>query len=153
MTRLLSAYVILAEALHAQSNPVAAQFERLMGEPKELVNVLVNLPWNSDLNDFSDPEIVKSFESAFSRLLRFNGGGSSEIGYGILVHFINRTMEGSTWRTRQYNPTFEAQGRPQTWYEGAADKIEPSAGTHYNGPVYVLTSPSTCSAAEDFRFR
>ena len=128
MTRLLSACVILAEALHAQSNPVAAQFERLMGEPKELVNALVNLPWNPDV-----PGSLAGFRPV-------------EPGQTILAHFISRSMEGSMWRTRQYNLTFEAVGRPQTWYEFGADKIEPSAGTHYNGPVYVLTSPSTCSA-------
>ena len=61
-----------------------------------------------------------------------------------------RQTEGSTWRTRQYNPTFAAWGRPQVWHEGSADKIEPAAGPHYEGPVYVLTSPRTCSAAEDF---
>ena len=82
--------------------------------------------------------------------MRDNGGGSSDIGYRILAHFIDTPLEGSTWRTRQYNPTFEAWGRPQTWYEGGADKIAPADGPRYRGPVYVLTSPSTCSAAEDF---
>jgi len=111
------------------------------------------------LNDFNDPKIVTDFESRFDEIrsarawildLRFNGGGSSDIGYGILAHFLKAPAEGSTWRTRLYNPTFQAWGRPQNWYEGSSDKIELARGTRYEGTVYVLTSPSTCSAAEDF---
>jgi carboxyl-terminal processing protease len=111
------------------------------------------------LNDFNDPKIVTDFESRFDEIrsakawildLRLNGGGSSDIGYGVLAHFLKAPAEGSTWRTRLYNPTFQAWGRPQSWYEGSPDKIEPASGPRYEGPVYVLTSPSTCSAAEDF---
>lgn len=111
------------------------------------------------LNDFSDRAIDADFEAEFSKLrqakawiidLRWNGGGSSEIGYKILAHFIDAPAEGSISRSRQYNPTFAALGRPQTWYEWGSDKITPAPGPHYRGPVYVLTSPSTCSAAEDF---
>ena len=111
------------------------------------------------LNDFGDPKIVTSFESNLERLLdirawiidlRQNGGGSSDIGYRILDHFIESPTEGSTWRTREYKPAFEAWGEPQTFYEGHPTKIEPADGRRYEGPIYVLTSPSTCSAAEDF---
>jgi carboxyl-terminal processing protease len=111
------------------------------------------------LSDFGNEATATDFEKDFDRLrdakawiidLRYNGGGSSSIGYRVLAHFIDKPVQGSTWRSRQYIPAFEAWGRPQTWYEGEADKIEPAAGPHYQGPVYVLTSPSTCSAAEDF---
>jgi carboxyl-terminal processing protease len=111
------------------------------------------------LSDFGNEATATDFEKDFDRIrdakawiidLRYNGGGSSNIGYRVLAHFIDKPVEGSTWRSRQYVPTFEAWGRPQTWYEGDADKIEPAAGPPYQGPVYVLTSPSTCSAAEDF---
>jgi carboxyl-terminal processing protease len=111
------------------------------------------------LNDFSSAKTADSFESKFDELrqagawiidLRMNGGGSSDIGYRILAHFIDAPARTSTWRTRQYNPTFQAWGKPQTWYEGEPDKVEPAAGPRYSGPIYVLTSPSTCSAAEDF---
>ena len=36
---------VVGLAADAQQNPVAAQFERLMGQPKEIVNNLVNFPW------------------------------------------------------------------------------------------------------------
>lgn len=112
-----------------------------------------------ELSDFSNPAADTDFDKKFDQLrtakawildLRSNGGGSSDIGYKILARFIDQPVEGSTWRTRQYLPTFEAWGRPQTWHDGDPEKIEPAAGPHYQGPVYVLTSPSTCSAAEDF---
>lgn len=111
------------------------------------------------LNDFSDKRIVSDFESQLERALparawildlRENGGGTSSIGYGILGHFLNATAQGGTWRTRLYNPTFQAWGQPQSWYEGDADVIKLADGAHYPGPIYVLTGPSTCSAAEDF---
>ncbi len=111
------------------------------------------------LNDFSNPAIDAEFEKAFDELrtakawvidLRWNGGGSSDIGYRILSHFIDQPAQGSIASTRLYNPTFEAYGRAQAWYDFGTDKIEPAAGPHYEGPVYVLTSPNTCSAAEDF---
>jgi carboxyl-terminal processing protease len=111
------------------------------------------------LNDFSDDKIVGDFESNLSHALqakawildlRENGGGDSSIGYSILSHFLNTPAQSSTWRTRLYNPTFQAWAKPQSWYEGSPDTIELAAGPRYSGPVYVLTSPSTCSAAEDF---
>jgi len=111
------------------------------------------------LNNFSDQSVAADFEKEFDQLrqakawiidLRYNGGGSGDIGYRILSHFIEKPLEGSIWQTHQYNPSFEAWGRPQTWYVGDPDKIAPAPGPHYQGPIYVLTSPSTCSAAEDF---
>ncbi len=111
------------------------------------------------LNDFNDPEIDADFDAKFDQLrgakawiidLRSNGGGSSDIGYRILAHFIDAPAEGSRERSHLYNPTLEARGQPQPWYDWPSDKITPAAGPHYQGPVYVLTSPNTCSAAEDF---
>jgi len=111
------------------------------------------------LSDFSNPEVVTRFESNLDHLLnekawiidlRFNGGGSSNIGYRILAHFIDSAAERSSWRTREYKPAFEAWGEPQTYYDGQPENIEPAPGPRYGGPIYVLTSASTCSAAEDF---
>jgi C-terminal processing protease CtpA/Prc len=111
------------------------------------------------LSDFEDPAAVTDFEARFNQLreakawiidLRWNGGGSSTIGYQILAHFIDAPVEGSKASSRLYNPTVAAQGGPQAWYEWGTDKIQPATGPLYQGPVYVLTSPRTCSAAEDF---
>lgn len=118
------------------------------------------------LNDFSNEKIVGDFESQLEKALqskawildlRENGGGNSSIAYRILGHFLNEAAQGEAWRTRLYNPTFQAWKQPQQWHEGAPDAIKLADGPRYSGPVYVLTSPTTCSAAEDFliplRFR
>lgn len=111
------------------------------------------------LNDFGDEGVVSDFESKFEQALqskawildlRNNGGGNSSIGYKILSHFLTAAAQGEAWRTHLYNPTFHAWEQPQSWYEGSPDKIELANGPRYAGSVYVLTSPSTCSAAEDF---
>jgi carboxyl-terminal processing protease len=111
------------------------------------------------LNDFGDEGVVRDFESKFQQArqakawildLRGNGGGNSSIGYQILGHFLTAAAQGEAWRTRLYNPTLRAWGQPQSWYEGSPDAIELADGPRYGGPVYVLTGPSTCSAAEDF---
>ncbi|HLK62398.1 MAG TPA: S41 family peptidase [Bryobacteraceae bacterium] len=134
----------------ALQDPSHPRFER-----KDLDNNVAYI----GLSDFNNPAVDKEFEAAFDKLreakawiidLRWNGGGSSGIGNQILAHFIDRPLQGSAQRTRLYNPTFEAWGRPQSWHDFDPDKIEPAAGPHYEGPVYVLTSPNTCSAAEDF---
>jgi carboxyl-terminal processing protease len=111
------------------------------------------------LNDFSNEKIVGDFESQLEKSLqskawildlRENGGGNSSIGYRILAHFLNEAAQGEAWRTHLYNPTFQAWKQPQQWYEGAPDVIKLADGPRYSGPIYVLTSPTTCSAAEDF---
>lgn len=111
------------------------------------------------LNDFSDARVAAQFEAKFEQFrgakawiidLRYNGGGSSDIAYRVLAHFIDTPMSGSADRTRLYNPTLEARGMPQPWHEWETERIAPAAEPRYTGPVYVLTSPSTCSAAEDF---
>jgi C-terminal processing protease CtpA/Prc len=111
------------------------------------------------LSDFANPAVVNDFEAAINQLrkakawiidLRWNGGGSSLIGYKILAHFIELPVEGSKASSRLYNPTVAAQGGLQSWHEWETDKIQPVTGPRYQGPVYVLTSANTCSAAEDF---
>lgn len=111
------------------------------------------------LKDFGDERIVSDFEAKFQQALqskawildlRNNGGGNSSIGYKILGHFLTAAAQGEAWRTHLYNPTIRAWEQPQSWYEGTPDVIELANGPRYTGPVYVLTSPSTCSAAEDF---
>jgi carboxyl-terminal processing protease len=134
--------IVKAELLRNRSaNPEAlkiASHERF--EFKELSGHIGYI----GLNDFSNPAIVTSFEAKLPRLLeeeawiidlRRNGGGSSDIGYRILAHFIDAPTEGSTWRTREYKPSFEAWGEPQTFYEGDPEKIEPAAGPRYKGPI------------------
>ena len=48
MLRLIGLFWFATAAVQAQGNPVAAQFERLMGQPKEVVNDLANFPWKTE---------------------------------------------------------------------------------------------------------
>ena len=111
------------------------------------------------LNTFNDHGVDSDFDASFGQLreakawiidLRYNGGGSSEIGYGVLAHFINASVIGSKQSSRLYNATLAARNQPQSWYDWETDRIAPAPAPRYGGPVYVLTSPATCSAAEDF---
>ncbi len=112
-----------------------------------------------NLDSFGSNEPVGQFEKAFDKVraakglildLRDNGGGNSSVGYAILQKLIDKPVEGSHWKTRQYLPAFRAWGREEQWYEGTHGTIQPSEGPRYPGPVAVLTGPATASAAEDF---
>jgi C-terminal processing protease CtpA/Prc len=112
-----------------------------------------------NLHSFVSGNIEQPFEAAYDKIVaakgwildvRDNGGGDSSIGYGVLKTLIDKPVEGSHWKTRQYMPAFRAWGRDEQWYEGTHGTIEPFAGKRFGGPVVVLTGPGTASAAEDF---
>lgn len=51
MPRLLCGLVglaLLASGARAQANPLEGQFNRLMGEPKQLTGMLLDYPWRAD---------------------------------------------------------------------------------------------------------
>ena len=47
-------------------------------------------------------------------------------------------------------PSFRAWGRPEGTHAEPGDRIPPDPKLHYAGPVVLLTSARTYSAAEDF---
>jgi carboxyl-terminal processing protease len=112
------------------------------------------------LGTFGTDRIVSQFQAVFEKLrrakaliidIRHNGGGSSGTGYAIIGHLIDKPIQGSRWKTRQYRPAFRAWGRDNdTWYEGEPRTIEPATPTPFLGPVVLLIGPETVSAAEDF---
>ncbi|MGA2607069.1 MAG: S41 family peptidase [Terriglobia bacterium] len=112
------------------------------------------------LNTFGSDEVAKEFDSHFDEVLnskglildvRDNGGGSSENCYAIIARLIDKaTSQTSKWRTRDYKPALRAWGKPEEWYEGEADAIQPRGEKPYLEPVVVLIGPKTLSAAEDF---
>lgn len=115
--------------------------------------VYVNLP------GFGSETDVHDFDAVFNKIskakglildVRENGGGSTRYGSAIISRLIDKPMRGSHWKTRQYIPAFRAWGREEEWYEGDHRTIEPRGETRYLGPVVVLTSVQTSSAAEDF---
>ncbi len=111
------------------------------------------------LNRFNTKEIVSRFDAAFEEIrkakglifdVRENGGGSSSTGYAIIGQIIDKPAKGSLWKTRKYMPAFRAWGEKEAWHVGTSSKIRPRSKPPYLGPVIVLTSPGTVSAAEDF---
>lgn len=135
------------------------------------------------LNTFNDNKILRDFKGKLSELqkcrgliidLRNNGGGDSDIGYGILKHLIERPIPTYIWKTRENISIYKAWGRwtselpPDALKEiseerkeylrhykgtafrnGDSDTIYPSKTNRIIVPMVALTG-NTGSAAEDF---
>ncbi len=139
-----------------------------------------------ELNSFGDRKIVDRFlddlpviEKAQGVILdlRRNGGGNSNIGAAILMHFTEAdTLTGSAWRTRSHQAAFRAWGRSvrvnnpdmtieqaegwarkslavyegDYWFDGGVSKFINDTGKELKDkPVIVLAGNRTASAAED----
>lgn len=111
------------------------------------------------LNTFNDTRTAEMFDAAFDEIaaaralvidLRNNGGGSSGIGYRVLARLTGDSFLTSTWYTRDYRPAFRAWGRGEGRHESGPGVFAGNRDHHFDGPVVVLTSPRTFSAAEDF---
>jgi hypothetical protein len=72
------------------------------------------------------------------------------VGAAGLKRLIGRPVQTSRQVVRRYGPTDRARGTLLEWEEIAADEIKPAEGPRFDGPVAVLTSAATFSAAEDF---
>ncbi len=111
------------------------------------------------LRTFDNGAVAEEFAARFSEIasakalvldVRENGGGDSGIGYRILACLTAKPFRTSRWRTRDYRPAHRAWGRAEAVFEGEAGTVEPNGKLSYAGPVAVLTSARTYSAAEDF---
>jgi carboxyl-terminal processing protease len=139
------------------------------------------------LNSFDDNSIVELFRNDLGEIqksngividLRKNGGGSTDTGASILMHFTSAdSITGSAWKTRAHQASFKAWGtyfreynpdirRNDTegwenkilailekdyWYDGGVFKRANTTGGELAGiPAVVLAGPNTGSAAEDF---
>jgi len=108
---------------------------------------------------FGDRSAVDAFEARFDDIakakgliidVRDNGGGDSGEGYRLLSLLTDQPFRTSRWRTREYLPANRAWSRPEGVHAGEAGEAMPDGKRHYAGPVLVLTSARTYSAAEDF---
>lgn len=111
------------------------------------------------LNSFGDDTAAKQYIAAFPEIakakalifdVRNNGGGSSMVGYRVLATLTHQPIVTSAWSTHDYKPTFRAWGRVVGEYRGEPDVMPSDDAHHFSGPVIVLTSGATYSAAEDF---
>ncbi|MBK0379638.1 S41 family peptidase [Mucilaginibacter segetis] len=109
------------------------------------------------INNFEDNSIIKQFDSLYTAEIsktkgliidiRYNGGGSGNIGFNIISRLTDKPFKISASKTLKYvskpnaEPFWEDNG-PGIW--NANGKI------YYDKPVIVLIGPRTFSAAEDF---
>jgi C-terminal processing protease CtpA/Prc len=114
-----------------------------------------------DIRTFNEESVLEAFTEQFEEIsqaagliidLRLNGGGNSNIGWGILAQLVDKPFPTSQWKTRLYRPAFRAWLRPEawTWHEGKSNEYGPHGSHFYTGPVAVLSGSRTYSAAEDF---
>ena len=111
------------------------------------------------VNIFANDSGAKTMQKHFAAIskakgliidIRNNSGGSSENGYALMKLLTGKPFKDSNWRSRDYKPVYRSWYRTPGWLRVPADVIKADAPQHYTGPVAVLTSPRTFSAAEDF---
>lgn len=111
------------------------------------------------LNGFGDDQAADGFMAAWPQIrearalvidVRANGGGSSNVGYRVLGTLTDKPFTTSKWATREYRPAFRAWGRPAGMHGEGPDQWRADGERLFTGPVAVLTSSATYSAAEDF---
>jgi C-terminal processing protease CtpA/Prc len=111
------------------------------------------------VNVFADDSGAQAMRKNFAAIknakgliidIRDNGGGNSDNGYALLSMLVNTPFHDSNWRTRDYKAAFRSWNVPIGWMRASAGTYQPDPKLYYAGPVVVLTSPRTYSAAEDF---
>ena len=112
------------------------------------------------LNSFGSDEAADAFLARFGEIaeaealvldVRDNGGGNSSVGWRVLCTLTDAdALAVSSWHTRLYRPAFRAWGRGEATEGERGSTFGCDADRHYTGPVAVVTSPRTFSAAEDF---
>jgi C-terminal processing protease CtpA/Prc len=114
-----------------------------------------------DIRSFNSDEYLSAFRELLPELMtadawifdvRLNGGGNSSVGWAMLEHISDEDFEVGAWRTRIYRPTYRAWQRDDAWawHDNGSETWENEALPVFAGPVAVLTSARTYSAAEDF---
>jgi len=111
------------------------------------------------VNVFVDDNGAKAMRDNFAAIakatgliidVRDNSGGNDDNAHLILQMLADRPYLANNWRTRDYKAAMRSWSRPISWMRGAGDEHKPDPKFHFGGPVVVLTSPRTFSAAEDF---
>jgi len=70
--------------------------------------------------------------------LRFNSGGWDRVPLALVSHFTDKTLSAFTKQPVRYGVGLHTQ----------TVEVEPASGVRYTGPVAILTSDATISAAE-----
>ncbi len=110
------------------------------------------------LNDFEDDTDQKEWDEHWPEIskakalildLRENGGGDQSIGEHIMATLINKPVPGELSRSPQWTATYRAWDQEQTFVSSPNATVRPDPARYFAGPVTLLISPRTFSAAED----
>lgn len=114
------------------------------------------------LDQFENDEALKQMELVFPEILkakglvldvRRNGGGNGGIGLEVLSYLSRESIESAASFVRADDVVLRAQAGPHVLWAAApwsGRKFSNPRKEIYSGPVAVLTSAQTFSAAEDF---
>lgn len=118
------------------------------------------------IGGFGSKSVVGGFDDQLRALgdiralvidLRVNGGGNSGYGDRIISRLIDKPIPNTIERRMSYLPALRSWGRGEKgsgrmWNDIRMEPCQPADGgeLRFSGPLAVLTSPSTASAAEDF---
>jgi len=133
------------------SQPTPPPFERLdLGQGRVLVRI----------NTFMDETAVLQFHDAFPDFdgvralildLRQNRGGNTGHALAVLARMIDQPVPGLIGRIPMYCAVTDGWALPRPWLTLVEPPVEPDmTRARYDGPVAVLTSFMTYSAAENF---
>jgi len=137
----------------------AVRRKEMPAEPPFTLKMLPGQVAHVTLSTFNTPAAADQFLESFPQIaaakalildVRTNGGGNSGVGYRILATLTKQPFFGTAWSTRDYKPAFRAWERPRQVYRPRPEPKAPDPTHHFAGPVAVLTSGATYSAAEDF---
>jgi C-terminal processing protease CtpA/Prc len=109
------------------------------------------------VNNFEDGSIAKQFDSLYTASIsktrgliidiRYNGGGSSTIGFDIIKRLTDKPFLNSQAKVLQIE---SRPGAEPLWDNLGYGRWSPNGKIFYDKPVVVLIGPRTFSAAEDF---
>jgi carboxyl-terminal processing protease len=116
------------------------------------------------IKSFGEEDAVRDFDAALKSLgdlqglildLRINGGGNSGWSDQIIGRLVDEPIPGMRERRASYSPALRSWGmgddRAGTrWEEHQMGPLAPQGPLSFHGPLAILTSAATHSAAEDF---
>ena len=111
------------------------------------------------VNSFGSEDVVSEFDKIFDSLenvegmiidVRENGGGNSAYGESIIGRLTKKPLKGNSGQVPTYIPAWMSQENMRLSIKGEGRLIRPRGGKSFLGPIVVLVSVRTASAAEDF---
>ena len=145
------------EADHTSTVELPRTMSFTRSDPVEFRMLDANVAY-VNITSFSNDTVVTIFDSLFATIqqsngliidLRKNGGGNSSLGWRILGYLTDTTFGTMKSETRTYSSVRRYFNQKQKW-DTISWTQPPNGEKLFTGPVVVMASPFTGSAAEDF---